>query len=96
MARSLFDKLTTYYPNVDTLTTSVPNPNPHPTVSKIKKTKKRKHISMPANLPLWNRSDPTQRQVDSNRDDPNDPKHLCVIPAIVPEDDCKNDASEVT
>ena len=50
---------------------------------------------MPANLPLWNGSDPAQGQIDRNGNDADNPDGLLVILALIPEDDGEDDAAEV-
>lgn len=50
---------------------------------------------MTANLPLGYRPDPAQSEIDPNRHDPNDPKHLGVILVVVPEDDGEDDTTQV-
>ena len=50
---------------------------------------------MPTDLPLWNRSDPAQRQIDRNRDDADDPNRLLVILPLIPEYDREDDAAEI-
>lgn len=50
---------------------------------------------MPANLPLRNRSNPSQAQIDRNGDDADNPKHLLVILVIIPEDNRKDDAPQI-
>ena len=46
-----------------------------------------------SDLPLGDRSDPAERQVDGNGNYPNDPKDLAVILAVVTEDDSEYDTS---
>ena len=53
------------------------------------------HNLMPTNLPLGDRPDPAQGQVDPNGDDADDPNGLFVIGALVAEDDGEDDAAEV-
>ena len=50
---------------------------------------------MPTNLPLWNRSDPAQRQIDRNRNDADDPNRLLVILPLISEYDREDDATEI-
>ena len=50
---------------------------------------------MPTNLPLWNGLDPAQRKVNRNSNDANDPNRLLIIRALVPEDDCEDDAAQI-
>lgn len=50
---------------------------------------------MPTNLPLRDRPDPAQRQVDDDGNDANDPNGLLIIRALVPEDDGEDDATHV-
>ncbi len=50
---------------------------------------------MPTNLPLGNRPDPAQRQIDRNGNDANDPNRLLIILALVPEYDGEDDAAQV-
>ncbi len=47
------------------------------------------------NLPLRNRPDPAQRQIDRNRDNANDPEHLRVILAHIPEDNREHNSPQV-
>lgn len=55
----------------------------------------RSQILMPPNLPLRNRPDPAQCQVDRNGNDADDPKHLAIVLAVVTEDDGEDNAAEV-
>ena len=55
----------------------------------------RKTPLMPTNLPLWNGSDPAQRQIDRNRNDADDPNRLLVILPLIPEYDREDDAAEI-
>ena len=50
---------------------------------------------MTTDLTLRNRSDPAQRQIDTDSHNPNNPKHLAVVLAIVPEDDSEDDPTEI-
>lgn len=50
---------------------------------------------MPANLSPGDRSDPAERHIDGDGHDADDPKHLVVVLAMVPEDDGEDDAAEV-
>lgn len=51
--------------------------------------------SVTPNLALRNRPDPAQPQIDRNRNDANDPEHLRVVLAQIPEDNCKYDTPQV-
>ena len=51
---------------------------------------------MPTNLPLWNGLDPAQREIDSNSNDANDPNRLLVMRALVPKDNGKDDAAQIS
>ena len=48
-----------------------------------------------ANLPFGNRLDPAQRQINANRHNANNPKHLRVILAIIPKNDGKHDTPQI-
>ena len=50
---------------------------------------------MPADLALGDGSDPTERQVDADGDDADDPDGLFVVGALVAEDDGEDDAAQV-
>ena len=50
---------------------------------------------MPADLPLWNRSDPAQGQIDRNGNNTNDPDRLLVILPLIPEYDREDDATQI-
>lgn len=50
---------------------------------------------MPSNLALGNGPDPTERQVDGDGDDADDPERLAVVLAQHAEDDGEDDAAEV-
>ena len=50
---------------------------------------------MPTNLALRNRPNPTQRQIDRDSDDTDDPNGLLVIRALVPKDDSEDDATQI-
>ena len=50
---------------------------------------------MTPNLSPGNRLDPTQRKVDGNGNDPNDPKHFGVVFTVVAEDDGEDDTAKV-
>jgi len=50
---------------------------------------------MSTNLPLRNRSDPTQSQVDDDCNNSNDPERLPVIIALVTENYCKDNPAKV-
>ena len=49
-----------------------------------------------SDLTLGNRPDPAKREVDNDGNDANDPEHLAVVFAAVPEDDGKDDTTKVT
>lgn len=51
---------------------------------------------MPTNLSLRDRLDPAEGQIDRNSHDANDPNDLVVAGAVVAEDDCEDDAAEVS
>ena len=50
---------------------------------------------MPSNLSLRNRSYPAQRQIDRNGHNANNPKHLRIILAQIPENNRKDNAPEI-
>lgn len=50
---------------------------------------------MPTNLTLGNRPDPTERQIDGDGDDADDPERLGVVLTQNAEDDGKDDTAEV-
>lgn len=50
---------------------------------------------MATNLTLWKRTDPADGQVHGHGHHSNDPIHLTVLFAIVPEDDGENDAAQI-
>ena len=50
---------------------------------------------MAPNLPSRYGFNPGQRQIDPNRHDANDPKHLGVIFMVVPEDDGEDDTAQI-
>lgn len=58
--------------------------------------RKKDLLSAATNLPLGDRPNPAQRQVDGDGHDPDDPKHLPVILVVVAEDDGEDDAAQVT
>lgn len=51
--------------------------------------------STPTNLPLRNRPDPNEDQVQSNDDNTHNPKHPRVMRPVVPEDNREDDATQV-
>lgn len=51
---------------------------------------------MSPNLPLGNRPDPAERQIDRDGNDADDPEHLAVVLAVVAEDDGEDDAAKVS
>ena len=50
---------------------------------------------MPTNLPLRNRPNPHQTQINNNSNNPNDPKHLPIIHPIIPENNRKDNAPQI-
>lgn len=50
---------------------------------------------VPTDLPLGNGLDPTQRQVDNNSDDANNPNGLLIMRALVSEDDGEDDTAQI-
>ena len=50
---------------------------------------------MPPNLPLRNRPNPHQTQINHNSNNPNDPKHLPIIHPIIPKNNRENNPAQI-